>query len=45
MGGVISYVDREKTALLGVPEGLLKEYGAVSAEVAEAMAQDLRPQE
>jgi PncC family amidohydrolase len=42
MGGVISYVDREKTALLGVPEGLLKEYGAVSAEVAEAMAQGCR---
>ncbi|MHB8106723.1 MAG: CinA family protein [Candidatus Cryosericum sp.] len=39
VGGVISYVDREKTALLGVPAGLLKEYGAVSAEVVEAMAQ------
>jgi PncC family amidohydrolase len=42
MGGVISYVDREKTALLGVPAGLLKKHGAVSAEVAEAMAQGCR---
>jgi PncC family amidohydrolase len=41
-GGVISYNDREKTALLGVPAGLLKEHGAVSAEVAEAMAQGCR---
>ena len=41
-GGVISYNDREKTALLGVPAELLKEHGAVSAEVAEAMAQGCR---
>jgi PncC family amidohydrolase len=41
-GGVISYNDREKTALLGVSAGLLKEHGAVSAEVAEAMAQGCR---
>ena len=42
MGGVISYTDREKTALLGVSAELLKQYGAVSAEVAEAMAQGCR---
>lgn len=42
MGGVISYTDREKTALLGVPAELLKQRGAVSAEVAEAMAQGCR---
>lgn len=41
-GGVISYLDREKTALLGVPAGMLKERGAVSAEVAEAMARGCR---
>jgi nicotinamide-nucleotide amidase len=39
MGGMISYTDREKTVLLGVPAELLEERGAVSAEVAEAMAQ------
>ena len=39
MGGVIGYTDREKTALLGVPAELLEQRGAVSAEVAEAMAQ------
>jgi PncC family amidohydrolase len=42
MGGVISYSDREKTALLGVPAELLKQRGAVSGEVAEAMAQGCR---
>jgi PncC family amidohydrolase len=42
MGGVIGYTDREKTALLGVPAELLKQRGAVSAEVAEAMAQGCR---
>src|SRR5450756_2396030 len=42
MGGVISYTDREKTALLGVPAELLEKCGAVSAEVAEAMAQGCR---
>src|SRR5450756_1406260 len=42
MGGVIGYTDREKTALLGVPAELLKQHGAVSAEVAEAMAQGCR---
>jgi PncC family amidohydrolase len=39
---VIGYTDREKTALLGVPAELLEERGAVSAEVAEAMAQGCR---
>jgi PncC family amidohydrolase len=42
MGGVIGYTDREKTALLGVPTELLEQRGAVSAEVAEAMAQGCR---
>jgi PncC family amidohydrolase len=42
MGGVIGYTDREKTALLGVPAELLEQRGAVSAEVAEAMAQGCR---
>ncbi len=37
-GGVIAYHNVIKSQLLGVPEGLLAEYGAVSRECAEAMA-------
>jgi nicotinamide-nucleotide amidase len=37
-GGIIAYDNRLKVALLGVPEALLDEKGAVSSEVAEAMA-------
>jgi nicotinamide-nucleotide amidase len=37
-GGVIAYDNRLKTQLLRVPEGLLRDKGAVSPEVAEAMA-------
>jgi len=39
---VVSYSNRSKTELLGVPEGLLKRYGAVSAPVAAAMAHGVR---
>ena len=38
-GGVISYTNEVKHALLGVPTKLLKRYGAVSAPVAQAMAE------
>jgi nicotinamide-nucleotide amidase len=37
-GGVVSYADATKTALLGVPEATLAAHGAVSAQVARAMA-------
>ena len=37
-GGVVSYTDGVKAGLLGVPQALLDEYGAVSPQVAEAMA-------
>ena len=37
-GGVVTYSNEQKTRLLGVPEAMLAEHGAVSAEVAEAMA-------
>jgi nicotinamide-nucleotide amidase len=37
-GGIVAYTDAMKTTLLGVPEELLHKHGAVSAEVAEAMA-------
>jgi len=38
VGGVIAYADALKGGLLGVPAGLLQVHGAVSREVAEAMA-------
>jgi nicotinamide-nucleotide amidase len=39
LGGIISYDNRVKTGLLGVPEPLLATKGAVSEEVAAAMAE------
>jgi nicotinamide-nucleotide amidase len=41
-GGVVSYSNRVKHLQLGVPEESLKRYGAVSAEVTEAMALGVR---
>ena len=41
-GGIISYCNESKEALLGVPHDLLQEHGAVSAPVAEAMASGAR---
>jgi nicotinamide-nucleotide amidase len=38
LGGVVSYSDAVKTELLGVDPTLLERVGAVSADVAEAMA-------
>ena len=40
--GVVCYSDRAKIELLGVSESLLKKYGAVSAQVAKAMARGIR---
>jgi competence/damage-inducible protein CinA-like protein len=37
-GGVVSYSNEAKAALLGVDPGLIERHGAVSLEVAEAMA-------
>jgi nicotinamide-nucleotide amidase len=37
-GGIVAYTNRIKAELLGVPQALLDDKGAVSAEVAEAMA-------
>jgi nicotinamide-nucleotide amidase len=42
VGGIVSYANAVKTAELDVPEALLAEHGAVSAEVAEAMAEGAR---
>ncbi len=41
-GGVIAYDNGTKVRLLGVPERLIEEHGAVSAAVAEAMAEGCR---
>ena len=40
--GVVTYGNAAKTALLGVPEAVIREYGAVSAETARLMAEGVR---
>lgn len=42
MGGVVAYANALKTKLLSVPERVLKEHGAVSREVVELMAKNVR---
>jgi nicotinamide-nucleotide amidase len=42
LGGVVSYSDRAKGDLLGVPDELLRSEGAVSEPVAKAMAEGAR---
>jgi nicotinamide-nucleotide amidase len=42
VGGIVAYADEVKRNQLGVPEALLVEHGAVSAEVAGAMAEGAR---
>lgn len=41
-GGVVSYSNAAKEDLLGVPHDLIEAHGAVSPEVAEAMAEGVR---
>ena len=41
-GGIVSYTNEVKANVLGVPQDLLDRYGAVSAEVARAMAEGAR---
>lgn len=41
-GGVVSYTNEVKAGILGVPQEMLEEYGAVSPQVAEAMARGAR---
>lgn len=40
--GIVSYSNRAKTKLLGVPEDILKKYGAVSKQVVKVMAESIR---
>jgi nicotinamide-nucleotide amidase len=42
LGGIVSYANSAKTALLGVPAELIAAHGAVSPEVARAMADGAR---
>lgn len=42
MAGITAYSNSAKSSLLGVSPDLIEKYGAVSAEVAEAMAEGVR---
>lgn len=42
LGGVVAYANAAKTALAGVDPALIERYGAVSAEVADALADGAR---
>ena len=42
LGSVVSYANAAKVELLGVPEAALEKHGAVSAQVARAMAEGAR---
>ena len=42
VGGVVTYADSVKASQLGVPQDVLARHGAVSAEVARAMAEGAR---
>jgi PncC family amidohydrolase len=41
-GGVVSYANDSKVRFLGIPTGLIRKYGAVSGQVARAMADGIR---
>jgi nicotinamide-nucleotide amidase len=42
LGSIVAYADSTKTALLGVPASVIEAHGAVSAEVAQALAEGAR---
>ncbi len=41
-GGIVSYTNEVKAGVLGVPQELLDQFGAVSSQVAQAMAEGAR---
>ena len=41
-GGVVAYSNAAKTSLVSVPEAMISEFGAVSREVAQALAEGAR---
>jgi nicotinamide-nucleotide amidase len=41
-GGMVTYSNKSKTQLLGVPEAYIKRFGAVSPQAAKKMAQGVR---
>ena len=42
MEGVVAYSNKAKVEILGVPEELIRKYGAVSPQVARAMAEGIK---
>jgi PncC family amidohydrolase len=42
LGGVVAYANEVKTGIVGVPAELIERHGAVSPEVARAMAEGIR---
>jgi PncC family amidohydrolase len=42
LGGIVSYADEVKASILGVPRAMLEAHGAVSEQVADAMAAGCR---
>ena len=41
-GGVVTYANAAKTELAGVPESLIRDFGAVSEQAATALAEGIR---
>ena len=41
-GGFITYANAAKSGMIGVPEAIIAQYGAVSSQVARAMAEGAR---
>jgi nicotinamide-nucleotide amidase len=42
LGGIVGYADELKTTFADVPKALIQQYGAVSEEVAQALAEGIR---
>jgi len=42
LSGVVAYSNKSKQKILGIPEKIIKKYGAVSCNVAKLMAENIR---